>query len=167
MRWRFNVLCIAFAGVVLSACSTSTEATSTASIATQSTVTPSSPTTTAATTKMLPTSHSSSAKMARVLPTLGTAHRASRGFGTVRPTIIDNGGDPTGLLLDVTWFSWGGPTAMGTGTGFYQPPNATVSQAFKVRAEVEAFDLGTCNGKPAYLHVQWWYPSKGQTFHPT
>jgi hypothetical protein len=102
------------------------------------------------------------------IPTLGTKWNPNaEGFGTVRPARIFNGGDPTGLLMNVTWSSWGGSTAKGMGTGYYEPPNAPVAASTAQPADVEAFDLGTCKGKPAYLRVQWWFPGKGESFHAT
>jgi hypothetical protein len=92
---------------------------------------------------------------------------STQGFGTVKPASVSNGGDPTGMLTDVTWTTWGGPTATGTGTGYYEAPDAPVSQSTPQPVDIEAFDLATCAGKPAYLRVQWWFPGKGETFHAT
>src|SRR6478609_4355927 len=35
------------------------------------------------------------------------------GWGSERPETIFNGGDPSGLISEVHWSSWGGPVARG------------------------------------------------------
>ena len=102
-------------------------------------------------------------------PTLGLAgwggrYDHTRGFGQVRPGLFDNGGDPTGLVTNVVWANWGGKTASATGKGTYVPPNVPIARGFTLRADIRAYDLGTCNGHPAYRHVTWWFPSKGETY---
>ena len=60
-----------------------------------------------------------------VLPTLGRQTElftGGVGFGEVKPRGIFNGGDPTATVTDITWKSWGGPQAIGTGTGYYAGP---------------------------------------------
>jgi hypothetical protein len=85
------------------------------------------------------------------------------GFGQVRPAEISLGGDPTGLLTGITWQSWGGNQATGTGTSTYVGPNQTVAQGTEETATVVAFDLGSCGGKPAYQQVKWFFPQQGET----
>lgn len=85
------------------------------------------------------------------------------GFGQVRPTEISLGGDPTGLLTGITWQSWGGDTAAGSGTGTYVGPNQTAAQGMQETATVVASDLGTCGGRPAYQEVKWYFPGQGET----
>ena len=102
-------------------------------------------------------------------PTLGIASAWTRvgpsvvGFGQVRPAEISLGGDPTGVLSGIIWQSWGGATATGTGTSTYVPPGATTAQGSQQHATVEAFDLGTCGGVPAYLEVKWYFPQEGES----
>src|SRR5690242_5464978 len=46
-------------------------------------------------------------------PTLGTTWAPSQqGYGEVRPRVIFNGGDPTGLVQNISWTSWGGEQAL-------------------------------------------------------
>lgn len=100
------------------------------------------------------------------LPTLGvsTAWGASAiGFGQVKPAEISLGGDPTGMLTGITWQSWGGNTATGSGTGTYVGPNQSVAQGTQEKAIVVASDPGTCGGKPAYQQVKWYFPQHGET----
>jgi hypothetical protein len=104
-------------------------------------------------------------------PTLGIAAAWARvgpsvaGFGQVRPSEISLGGDPTGILSGIIWQSWGGATATGTGTSTYVAPGQTVAQGSQQSATVEAFDLGTCAGTPAYQQVKWFFPSEGETLN--
>jgi len=99
-------------------------------------------------------------------PTLGRAGWATgtKGFGSVEPKRISNGGDPTGIVFDIAWKSWGKPHADGTAHAYYEAPGKPVSQSKKLPARIRAFKLDECNGKPAYRRVVWWFPSKGQTF---
>jgi hypothetical protein len=85
------------------------------------------------------------------------------GFGEVKPAEISLGGDPTGILSRITWHSWGGSQATGTGTSTYVGPGQTVAQGTGQTATVVAYDPGTCNGVPAYQQVVWYYPQHGQT----
>ncbi len=90
------------------------------------------------------------------------AHGA--GFGLVKPARIFNGGDPTGLLTHITWKSWGGPDAVGTGKTDYVGPGKSVATGSEQRATVEAFKLGKCHGKLMYKAVEWYFPQHGQAF---
>ena len=112
---------------------------------------------------------SASAPSAPSAPTLGIAAAWARvgpsvaGFGQVRPSEISLGGDPTGILSGIIWASWGGATAIGTGTSTYVAPGQTVAQGTQQSATVVASDLGTCAGTPAYQQVKWYFPSEGET----
>jgi hypothetical protein len=103
------------------------------------------------------------------VPTLGRpagvfAH--GQGFGQVRPSKIFNGGDPTGLVSHITWKSWGGAIATGTGTSDYVGPGQSVTTGTQEPVAVVAFDRGTCHGRQAYRAVEWYFPSHGQRFDP-
>lgn len=100
-------------------------------------------------------------------PTLGLPWPpASKGYGTVRPPVVFNGGDPTGLVSGISWSSWGGPAATGTGTALYVGPTQTVPQGTEEQATIVAFNLGTCDGQPAYTAIRWYFPGEGETFSP-
>jgi len=92
--------------------------------------------------------------------------RITKGYGSVRPSTIDNGGDPTGVVTNVSWKSWGGAQAVGSGMAYYDPPNTPVSQSVKEQATVVAFDLGTCDGKYMYQAIEWYFPESGGSFNP-
>jgi hypothetical protein len=84
----------------------------------------------------------------------------------VRPATVFNGGDPTGLVRDVVWRSWGAAKATGTGTSDYVGPDQTVAQGTEEPATVVAFNLGTCDGTLMYRAVEWYFPQHGMTFDP-
>ena len=101
-----------------------------------------------------------------VEPTLGVSGAfgaAGVGFGTVRPTEISLGGDPTGILTGITWQSWGGDRATGSGTSTYVAPGQSVAQGTQETATVVAYGLGTCKGASAYQQVVWYFPQHHQT----
>jgi hypothetical protein len=98
-------------------------------------------------------------------PTLGVVWGPNeRGYGTARPSTVFNGGDPLGLIKSITWNSWGGPTADGTGTAEWVGPNQIVADGQDESAQIRAFDLGNCAGATRYRAVEWWFPQHGQTF---
>ena len=101
------------------------------------------------------------------IPVLGRSWAPDQqGYGTVQPTTIFNGGDPTGLVTNVHWLSWGASQATATGTGEYVGPNQIVADGTQETATVVAFDLGTCQGKLAYQGIEWFFPQHGETFNP-
>ena len=104
---------------------------------------------------------------AKAEPTLGRlwGPGGQKGYGQVRPSTVFNGGDPTGLIEHITWFTWGSPNAIGSGFAYYVPPNEPVSHGTLQRASIIAFHLGTCGGHPAYLAVEWYFPQHGGSFH--
>jgi hypothetical protein len=99
-------------------------------------------------------------------PTLGVAApwgASAVGFGQAKPAEISLGGDPTGVVTGITWQSWGGDTATGTGTSTYVGPNQSTAQGVEETATVVASDLGTCGGGAAYQQVKWYFPQQGET----
>ncbi|NMO05093.1 hypothetical protein HH308_28115 [Gordonia sp. TBRC 11910] len=100
-------------------------------------------------------------------PTLGTVWAPNqKGYGEVRPTDVYNGGDPTGIVDNITWSSWGGSTATGSGTGIYVPDGGYVAQGKQTPATIVAFNLGQCQGRLMYQAIEWYFPSKGESFNP-
>jgi hypothetical protein len=158
----------------LAGCSSSHDAadaakTATAKTATAKTSTPvaSTPATTPAATSPAPAAPATSPASTAALPTLGQpaglfAH--GQGFGQVKPAVVDNGGDPTGLVTGITWRSWGGPSATGTGTSDYVGPSQTVANGTQQPVTIVAFDLGDCGGALMYRAVEWYFPQHGQAF---
>jgi hypothetical protein len=89
------------------------------------------------------------------------------GFGQARPPEVFNGGDPTGLVTKISWSSWGGSTATGSGTGLYVAGNQPVAAGTEQSVTIVAFRLGTCDGKLMYQAVEWYFPQHGQSFSST
>ncbi|WOC13636.1 J domain-containing protein [Gordonia sp. MP11Mi] len=96
---------------------------------------------------------------------LGSMPPNGRGYGTEKPTEVYAGGSPTSRITDVTWSSWGGDTAEGTGTGTYRE-DGRVGREQYIPATIIASDIGMCDGKRAYLTIAWYFPSKGETASP-
>jgi hypothetical protein len=102
-----------------------------------------------------------------VVPLLGESWAPDQeGFGSVRPSVAFNGGDPTGLFEDLVWDNWGDPTADGHGTAIHEDGNVDVADSPREPASFRAYDLGTCQGHLVYLHLAVWFPQHGETFDP-
>ncbi|GAC80834.1 hypothetical protein SAMN04488550_0603 [Gordonia malaquae] len=93
---------------------------------------------------------------------LGSMPSNGTGYGSARPTEIYAGGSPTSRITGITWSDWGGAQAVGTGTGVWRE-DGRVGREQYIPATVVASDIGTCNGKRAYLKIVWYFPSKGET----
>lgn len=95
-------------------------------------------------------------------PTVGVAWaNGTEGYGEVAPVKIYNGGVPTGSVFDIEWENWGGDTAIGHGTGYYET-GTFAAGALAEPATVVAFDLGQCDGQLAYRQVHWFFTGKGE-----
>ena len=88
--------------------------------------------------------------------------KGTKGFGHVKPREIFYGGDPTGLVCDIHWHSWGGRVARGTGVGWYVSANQSVGEGHAAIATVIASKLGTWKGRPAYNRLTWSFPNHGR-----
>lgn len=98
------------------------------------------------------------------LPDMGGDIYGTDGFGVARPSTVYYGGTSSGMVQEITWSTWGGETASGTGTGFYTAPGDIGAESTAETAEILAYDLTTCDGQTAYRHVVWWFPDQGQTY---
>jgi hypothetical protein len=87
--------------------------------------------------------------------------KGTKGFGQVKPHEIFYGGDPTGLVCDIHWHSWGGRIARGTGVGWYVRRNQIVANGHAAKAKVVASNLGAWKGRPAYNRLTWSFPNHG------
>ncbi len=129
---------------------------------------PTRPSTTAATTPTTTPTPPTTSAQTTPAPTLGRPtgifQTGGVGFGEVEPTEVFNGGDPTGDVTDITWSSWGGPEAVGTGVSDYVAADQIVADGRPEPVRIVAFDLGTCNGGYMYSAVEWYFPQHGQTF---
>jgi hypothetical protein len=110
------------------------------------------------------------AALAGTAPTLGLKQANTNwgaGFGAIRPSAINFNGDPTSFINRIRWSSWGGSQAVGHGVaGFVWPGFAVADGTRYVAATVVAFDLGACDGHPAYRREEWYFPQYGETFAP-
>ena len=109
-----------------------------------------------------------SVAQASAAPTLGVKSVTpyGTGFGRVKPSKVDFGGDPTSSVTGVKWRSWGGARAIGHGAAFWVWPGWCVAcGAVKLPATVVAFGRTTCQGQSAYAYVEWFFPSRGQSFN--
>ncbi len=100
-------------------------------------------------------------------PTLGVRgnHPTSFGFGQVRPSTVNYGGDPTSFVSNVKWSSWGGGRAVGHGRALWVWPGWCVAcGGVELPATVVAYGRTTCQGHSAYRYVEWFFPSRGQSF---
>jgi len=79
---------------------------------------------------------------------------------------IYNGGDPTGDFRNVTWQSWGYDQALGSGTGYWEPPDQPPTASVESPINLVAYDLGVCNGQRVYRHLAVYFPTHGEHFDP-
>lgn len=113
-----------------------------------------------------PTSASVATGVSPTAPTLGRKWRPNQsGYGEVKPSVINNGGDPTGIVSTIRWTGWGGSTATGHGTAAYQAPGRTAVDARQEPAVVVTYDLGSCGGKLVYRKLTWYFPREGESFN--
>lgn len=100
-------------------------------------------------------------------PVLGRASgdfSRATGLGKVRPHRIDFGGDPTSFVKRITWHSWGGLRAKGTGRAVWVPPNQPVSNGRIQNVTIVGFHRGMCDGTFMYKAVEWYFPQHNQHF---
>jgi hypothetical protein len=86
------------------------------------------------------------------------------GYGQVKPRRIFNGGDPTGLVTDIHWLTWGRSQAIGTGMAEWVGPHQDVAGGRPQPARIVLFRLGSCRGRRAYDAIEWYFPQHGQYF---
>jgi hypothetical protein len=104
------------------------------------------------------------------VPVLGEpvgSYGADMGLGYVKTPEVDFNGDEGSYVMHITWSSWGGTRATGTGTANYASPSQFEYQAKPYPATVVAFDRGVCNGIYMYEAVEWYFPQFGGTFSST
>lgn len=95
---------------------------------------------------------------------LGSLPSNGRGYGTSRPTMLDNGGSRSGRTEQISWSSWGGERAEGTGRG--PNPMGAVADGAPDSSPVHlvAFELGQCDGRRAYRKLAVY--AEGGSFDP-
>jgi hypothetical protein len=76
------------------------------------------------------------------------------GWGTAHPSVIDNGGVPSGKAWNLWWSNWGAASATAHGlTWLYRPNGGYYRKPGAI--ELRAYRLGRCEpgGKPAYTRL--------------
>jgi hypothetical protein len=96
-------------------------------------------------------------------PVLGTRYfyaPDASGFGRAHPSLFSNGGDPSGVVSDIHWSSWGGPVAVGVGqNAIFMPAGGYYPGTVPI--QLRASHLGDCgDGVRAYLTLEFSVPSK-------
>lgn len=74
------------------------------------------------------------------------------GWGEELPQVIYNGGDPSGLISEVHWSSWGGAVARGHGRNSIFKPHGGYYR-HQVMTQLKAKRIGRCEGRRAYLRL--------------
>lgn len=98
-------------------------------------------------------------------PVVGTSWAPGvQGYGQVEPQTISNNGDPTSIVTRITWSSWGGTSAHGSGVSTWVPPGQPTVSGIQEPVAVVVFKLGTCADKQSYNAVVWYFPQHGQQF---
>ncbi len=82
------------------------------------------------------------------------------GYGETRPSVVFNGGDPTGLVTGITWDSWGGDVATGSGYSDFVPDGYAVAEGHQAKVRIYAWDPGPCADQQAYRLVDWYFPDE-------
>jgi hypothetical protein len=83
------------------------------------------------------------------------------GFGTAHPKQIFNGGDPSGLVTELTWRGWGSAVATASGrNAIFKPGGGYYGRL--VTIDLRAYDLGRCTatGPLAYRKLEAREPSR-------
>lgn len=108
-------------------------------------------------------SHSTSDVSQPVLGSTSTSP-SIEGFGTMRPSVISFGGDPTSVVSGIAWASWGGSQAIGNGESDWVWPGTCTGCNKPSRARVVAFAPRRCRGHIAYSLLEWYFPEYGEKF---
>ncbi len=76
------------------------------------------------------------------------------GWGTARPRVLDNGGDPSGRVVGLRWRHWGEATAKASGrTSLLRPDGGYYGR--KGAVALRATALGSCpDGVTAYTRLE-------------
>jgi hypothetical protein len=98
---------------------------------------------------------------------LNTGNPDVVGFGAIRPSEVSmsEAGD-TGRVWSIHWHSWGGSQATGTGSANWIWPGwCEACGSETLPATVTASELHRCGGHEAYEDIEWFFPSRGQSFN--
>jgi hypothetical protein len=95
---------------------------------------------------------------ARIVLGVKTFAPHGKGWGTVEPRELFNGGDASGSVTEIDWRSWGGPTAIGFGKNpIFKPGGGYYGRLATI--ELRAEDVGQCEGHRTYRRLSVRVPS--------
>ena len=77
-----------------------------------------------------------------------------KGWGTAAPRALDDGGDPSGRIWNITWKNWGASAATGGGLTYIAPRSK--HGWVKGRIQLKAAHIGRCipGGPRAYTRLE-------------
>jgi hypothetical protein len=100
--------------------------------------------------------HAGTATERIVLGAPDYAGQYGRGWGKVKPRLIDNGGVPSGRVIKIRWRRWGKRVARGRGETYIYRPNGGY-YGKRGAIQLRAFHRGTCpgtGGQRAYTQLR-------------
>lgn len=83
----------------------------------------------------------------------------TRGFGDAQPAELDTNGDPSGIVLGITWHDWGSGTATGIGQTYLPKPGGGFYSS-TVPIELRATSLGRCGSVVGYQQLLYRVPTQ-------
>jgi hypothetical protein len=83
----------------------------------------------------------------------------TRGFGASQPSELDTNGDPSGVVIGITWHDWGSATATGIGQTYLPKPGGGYYSG-TVPIELRATALGRCGTVIGYQQLLYRVPTQ-------
>lgn len=83
----------------------------------------------------------------------------TRGFGAPHPSELNTNGDPSGIVLGITWHNWGSATATGIGQTYLPKPGGGYYPG-TVPIELRATNLGRCGSVAGYQQLLYRVPAQ-------
>jgi hypothetical protein len=83
----------------------------------------------------------------------------TRGFGSPHPSELNTNGDPSGIVLGITWQDWGASSATGVGRTYLPKPGGGFYPG-TVPIELQATKLGRCGSQLGYSQLYFRVPDR-------
>jgi hypothetical protein len=83
----------------------------------------------------------------------------TRGFGSAHPSELNTNGDPSGIVLSITWQDWGSSSATGVGQTYLPKPGGGYYGG-TATIELRATKLGRCGSDLGYQQLLFRTPSE-------
>jgi hypothetical protein len=83
----------------------------------------------------------------------------TRGFGSPHPSELNTDGDPSGIVLGITWQDWGASSATGVGRTYLPKPGGGYYPG-TVTIELQATKLGRCGSQLGYSQLYFRVPDR-------